>query len=102
MKYRPYAPLAEQLARPRIRAIRALRFFDWCSYADLLLACEVGTTATELDTFCQGVFAAIKNGEIEMSGHKRGAYYRVTNKGRAKLKALHDDYEHRLGEGVAA
>ena len=98
----PYFPIGEVMARPRNRIARVLRFFDWCSYEDLAFACQVGDGDTERDTFAQGLYQALKHGEVEKRGAQRGARYRVTTKGRDRIKDLHDRYERNLGEGVAA
>ncbi len=92
----PHFPLDEALARPRIKALRALRFFDWCSMGDLCVACEIAETRSAENTFRQSVARAVSLGEIEQLNRRTDALYRITPKGRATLVELHATYARNL------
>lgn len=87
----------------RTRALRALRFFDWVSGDEL--AELIGLTDVERGngTLPNAMKRAVASGEVEMRfvawatkshEHTRGVlYYRITNDGKAALRAALMNYE---------
>jgi len=93
-----YIPLDEMLSRPRIRALRALyRHADWVSSPDLYDACDVSEVPVERKTFASALNVLIRANDIERRAVRTGlmdgersrtiGQYRITNGGRASLRA---------------
>lgn len=105
MKIAKYFPLDEALSRPLVRALRALRHFDWCEQEDLLVACNVGSDDGERNTFWVAVGRAVKDGLVERrpvqwwTGSRRVNLfeYRITAKGRERADKESRKYTERLG-----
>ena len=96
-----YVPLDEVLAKPRIRILRQLRHHDWTIAVELLDL--IGTTsASERNRYACVLGSAVVAGLVERRDRFGTFEYRITQAGRAALRAAFDSYEQRLGEGVAA
>lgn len=85
-----YVPLDEILAKPPTRVLRALRWFDWVSLGDLLLALDVeDPSSIGYAAYQQAVSQLVKRGEIEqrrIDGVSRFCEYRITPSGLADLQ----------------
>ncbi len=73
-----YIPLDEWLDRPRVRMLRAMRFFDWVTAEDLFLALDVAEDKKERDNYSNALRRARQAGDIER--HPRRAAYRLVRK----------------------
>jgi hypothetical protein len=90
-----YRPLAETLARPRWRVLRALQRFDWCDVAELR---DIASDEHGRQAFYDACRLALRSGEVERrkvplrdacTGRiVHATYYRITDKGPRRAGVL--------------
>ncbi len=114
-----YIPLEFILEKPRVRLLRALRFMDWIEAIELFDRMGLVESASDdnrdRDRHYHRLSHLIAEGSVEVRKVKQPSVarstqrttitrqeYRITPSGRDALKQIINDYEHRLGEGVAA
>lgn len=97
-----YEPIEDILARPKVRILRALRWFGWVSGEDLWLALDVpewNTTDADADNSERNRMQTMlgyltRTGRVETC--QRGVY-RLTDLGRADLARTLRKYEESIG-----
>ena len=97
-----YVPIEQILDVPRIRILRALRWFDWATTETLFDVLDVPTSKAERDRFAVTLSRASRSGDIEKRRTFGPCEFRTTAAGLATIQRACADYDQRLGEGVAA
>ncbi len=91
-----YRPLDEVLDRPRVRILRALRWFDWVEPQDLFAAIGAPDEETLRDRYVKALSQSVLAGHVERakrrtrvtyrSGHGFLAYVRLTESGHREIQ----------------
>jgi DNA-binding MarR family transcriptional regulator len=96
-----YIPIDELLQRPDIRALRALRWFDWVTAEEIgdTLGLPPPDESPQRNTLVAAITRLVNRGEIQRRPAPHGSHgarfeYRITAKGRARV-------ERRLQVGAA-
>jgi len=95
-----YLPIDEILSGLRIRTLRVLQRFDWIATETLFDI--LGLQEGERNACVTRIRFLAKTGCVEVDRSSWPYQYRITTAGRAALRAALNDYDQRLGEGVAA
>jgi hypothetical protein len=107
-----YIPLDETLAWAPVRALRALRWLGWADIADLTEATGIGPDLTDRNGLSSALCRHRKAGRVELRevrlasthshGRRRERQYRITEAGRAWLRAQLQTEEERAAWERAA
>lgn len=99
-----YEPIEDILARPKVRILRALRWFGWVTAADLFTALDLSDWVRNGDNrerlnYTSTLRGLVNAGRVERDGHGRGVEhaYRLTDLGRADLARMLRKYEESIG-----
>jgi hypothetical protein len=74
------------LALPRVRVLRALRWFDWASSMEITNALELGEH--DLPPVLAAIGRLVEEGKLDRRGSSQPYEYRINDAGRTELKAL--------------
>lgn len=85
-----YIPLDELLATPRIRTLRALRWFDWVAASDLLVALDVDDTGR---VYAAALHHLARTGLVERDRSQWVPRYKIAQRGRDALVERMAQYE---------
>lgn len=96
-----YEPIEDILARPKVRILRALRWFGWVSLHDLADALDVafvtGESNEEWKSLYDSIRYLVKTGRVEARGSSWDTEYILTDLGRADLARTLRKYEESIG-----
>ena len=82
-----YIPVDELLDRPRFRVLRMLRFFDWASVHDLMVAIDETHRAAQ-QAINRALALGVQAGHIVRDASSLPHLYRITDAGRAHLAEM--------------
>lgn len=80
-----YIPLDTVLSLPRIRILRALRFFDWASSSDIAAALDAGEH--EIPTLQTATSRLVAEKLLDRRGTTAAHEYRLNDRGRLEIAA---------------
>jgi hypothetical protein len=99
-----YDPIADILARPRIRILRALRWWEWVDSGELFQALGVPDYEQcrnpEWNQYAQTLGCLAKTGRCEADRTTYPTLYRLTDLGRADLKRTLAGYVASVDKGL--